>query len=426
MGLYPFQVTGAKWLANRRRAYLADVMGLGKTIQAIVAATAADHSRIVVLCPASVIGSWEEEIKFWSDWRRTFRVYSYDKYTRNIAVREEVADFHPTLLICDEGHYLKGLATKRTKAVLAGLAQSTQAVWLLSGTPMPNGVHELWTPVRYLRPDLLREHGITSYRDWLNTFAYWRQGDYGPQVFGAKNVPLLRKLLFESGFMLRRTFDMVELELPKLNLQRMPLKGVISDELAMMLDVMEASAALEYGELPPQSEHTATTRRLLGAHKAKLVAPIVTDQLLDNPHVKIVVFAYHREVLDYLEDAWQQYGVLRIDGSVPAAERTRRVSTFQKEETHQVFLSQITAGGVGITLTAAQDVIIVEPSWTPEENSQAIARIRRIGQKADTVTARVAYLAGTLDDPITGINIRKTLMTTATLDGTGEQNASNF
>jgi SNF2 family DNA or RNA helicase len=415
--LYPYQVTGAKFLANSRAAYLADVMGLGKTAQAIVGAVHRDAQRIVVLSPASMVGTWLLEIVEWSDWSRAFKVYSYDKYVRNAKVREEVQQFAPDLLICDEGHYMKGLQTKRTRAVLGYLAQRTPATWLLSGTPTPNGPHELWTAFKYLRPDILAAHGIKTYRDWLNKFCAWAPGDYGPRIFGAKNVEFLRSLLYDSGFMLRRTFAEVELELPKLNLQRLQLKGKLTPELEMLLDLISVDAHLEYGELPAESEHVATARRLLGEHKAPLVGAILYDELLNDDSHNVVVFAYHLNVLDTLQNSLQKFGVLRIDGSTPNAKRTELVSIFQKEETHRVFLCQITAGGVGITLTKAKDVVLVEPSWVPGDNVQAIARVRRIGQVADTVTARMAVLSGTLDDPLMGIVARKTIMQSSTIDG---------
>ena len=411
MDLYPFQVDGALWLSKQKRAYLGDVMGLGKTIQAISAAIAADARNILVICPASMVGTWELEILLWSDWRRTFRVISYDTY-----VRRGLDGGVPDLLICDEAHYLKGLDTKRTKAILQVLVPRMERVWLLSGTPTPNGPHELWTVMKYVRPDLLKQEGIRGYTDWLNTFTVWSQGLHGPRIHNAKNVPLLRELIKGSGFMLRRKFSDVEIDLPDLDLRTLPLKGVVSKELAQLMDRIERQGFTDYGELPPESEHVATTRRLLGEHKAALLSPMVYSDLANDDSHCLALFAYHTNVLDSLEHDLRKFDVARIDGSTPKKKRTKLVQEFQGGE-HRVFLSQITAGGVGITLTRAHDVLIAEPSWVPGENSQAIARVLRISQKMSKVSARIAVLSGTLDDKITAIVTRKEIMIASTLDG---------
>lgn len=418
MKLFDFQVEGALWLSKRRRAYLADVMGLGKTVQAISAAVAADYERILVVAPASMVGTWELEVQAWSDWKRTFRTISYDKFARDHKDPEWHL-YNPQLVICDEGHYLKGLSTKRTKAILKHWAQKVDGFWMLSGTPMPNGPHELWTTFKYLRPDLLKQEGIRGYMDWLNRFCMWSQGDYGPRIHGGKNLADLRRLLFDSGFMLRRTFADVELQLPDLDIRRLALKGTLTPELIMLLDLIEGSGYLDYNELPPDDPNTSTARRLLGEHKAKLVVPILQSELANDDEHTVVVFGYHTNVLDTLEDGLKDYGVARIDGSVSKKKRTDLVSRFQKGE-NRVFLCQITAGGVGITLTRSKDVLIVEPSWTPGENSQAIARVRRIGQQASKVSARVATFAGTLDDAINGVVFNKEKTIYQTLDHKGE------
>jgi SWI/SNF-related matrix-associated actin-dependent regulator 1 of chromatin subfamily A len=422
MEAFDYQEKGARWLAQRTRAYLTDVTGLGKTIQAILGACYANAQNIVVIAPASMVGTWRAEVALWGDWMRTFRVYSYDKYVRSEDVRNEVREYAPDLLILDEGHYLKGITTKRTKYILSDLSKRVKRVWMLSATPCPNGPHELWTAFKYLRPDLLTARGVTTYRDFLNEFCDWTMGEYGPRIFGLKREKAqdLKTLMFgPEGFFMRRTYESAEvrLDLPKLDLRLLPLSGGWSAELAAALEALD-DGGLEYGELPEQSEHIATARRVLGEHKAKLVLPMLLDELKNDPHHNVLVFAYHRSVLDYLERHFKAQGVgtLRIDGSVPSGKRTRMVRDFQ-EGNARVFLLQITAGGVGITLTRAKDVVIVEPSWVPGENVQAIGRVRRIGQKADTVSARMATLHGTLDDALNAVLLRKTRAIASTLDG---------
>ena len=194
--LYPFQETGVDWLVANKRAYLADGMGLGKTVQAIDAASCLGVERPLVICPASAVPVWKE---MWHEWgmpsvAETVRVVSYTKFVRYPA---EDKDWHD-LLILDEAHYCKNMVAQRTKAAL-GLAHRSSRVWLLSGTPMPNHVGELYAPLRAVWMDLLRELGITTYWQFLKYFAITVQTSFGgrPQtrVVGAKNIPVLNALL---------------------------------------------------------------------------------------------------------------------------------------------------------------------------------------------------------------------------------------
>ena len=423
MQLFPFQEYGADWLSSRTRAYLGDVMGLGKTAQAIVGACRAGAKRVLVICPASMVGTWHIEIDAWAEpLLPAWMVVSYDMIVRNENAHADVLNFEADTIICDEAHYLKGLETKRTEYVLEEIACGVPRVWLLSGTPTPNGPHELWTVMRNLFPEWLSTFGIQSYTGWLDHFCNWWQGEYGPIVKGAKNIPDLRKLLFSAeGIMLRRTFDEVGIQLPELDLRQFPLqmRPQDKDAYAMMEELLppEVWDALDAGELPPDDAHMATIRRLLGECKAKLLVPVLRGELVEDPAHKVVIFAYHRKTLDMLQEGLQTFGLVRLDGSTPQKARTQMVSTFQKQESCRVFLAQIVAGGVGVTLTAAKDVVIVEPQWTPGDNLQAIARVRRIGQRAGTVTARLVVLKGTLDDPIMGVIRRKMLTLKQTIGG---------
>ena len=107
-----------------------------------------------------------------------------------------------------------------------------------------------------------------------------------------------------------------------------------------------------------------------------------------------------------LRQALDKFGLVFIDGSTSESDRTEAVELFQADRSVRVFLGQQTAGGIGITLTSAYTVVLVEPSWVPDDNIQAIKRLHRIGQDQH-VMARLFTVAGTLDDSIMRTNTRK-------------------
>lgn len=421
MGLYPFQVKGAEWLANHPRAYLADVMGLGKTIEAIAAADK-NSCRKLVVSPSVMVGTWEAEINRWSKAGGWF-VTSYDQML-NPHRRSYIMRMKPATVIFDEAHYIKSVDSRRQKLSTSLMRKGfVERSWFLSGTPTPNGPHELFTVLRAAWPEKLKELNIRGYYDWLNLTCNWTNGKYGPKVWSAKNLDTIRSILFGSnGIMLRRRFSDVDIELPELDLRIFPVKqGTPHPHLEMILDLLdmeEIQQSLQAGELP-EGTHIATLRRLVGEIKAELIAPILFGELFEDPSEKLVVFCYHHNVLDIIQKHLRAFGLVRLDGNTPRGKSTEYVKRFQEDPTIRVFLGQITAGGIGITLTASSQVVVVEPSWVPDENFQAIYRIRRIGQKAKTVYARLVTLVNSLDNAIMGVVDRKLRIHANTIDGKG-------
>ena len=147
MTFRPYQIEGAKFLASKRYALLADDPGLGKTAQSVRACDAIGARTVAVVCPASVVLNWRREFdRWWPDWleRPLLYVESYDKVARH-CWREPNFD----LLIVDEAHYAKTPTAARTKALYgksadgSGLVSKAKRTWLLTGTPAPNNPAEL-------------------------------------------------------------------------------------------------------------------------------------------------------------------------------------------------------------------------------------------------------------------------------------------
>ncbi len=395
MKLYPHQVPGVAHLLEGASRYLADTMGLGKTVQAIVAACKSGAKSVLVICPARVIPNWEEHWREWGDPRISFRAVSYaSRDVRNHAVSGEV-------VILDEAHYVKNRNAKRTGHALA-IASKADRVMLLSGTPGTKAV-ELWTVFDALWPDLMKLE-YRSYEAWRDYFCTWypvRVGPYTtvPKITGHRkeHVEELRGLL--SQVILRRTED-DDLDLPPLSvhLHTLPADSVYNKHL-------EANAGAAPGLEQEQLEDnpsSARLRRLLGTLKAPMIADLIAEELKEDQYQKIVVGYHHRDVGDILYKALQPHGLVRLDGRTPmrgVGSGIELINLFNQDPNTRVFLGQMVAAGVGLNLQVASEIALVEPAWTPDPNRQFIKRVHRIGQDR-AVRARIFAVQNSMDQGI--------------------------
>jgi SNF2 family DNA or RNA helicase len=378
--LYDYQDAGVHFLMNRDRAYLADVPGLGKTAQALIAAKVKGLSPLVI-APAVAIPVWQDEARKWGV--ELADVVSYSKLARD-PYPWQASMLPSTVVVLDEAHYTKSPKAKRTKAALT-LARQASHAWLLSGSPMPNDPTELWTVFTALWPERIPSYA-KSFEAWRNHFTSWSYVDYGHgrrvvKVWGTKNGLELREMV--RGVMLRRHLADVNLQLPSLRLNVVPLPA-------------DADLDREL-ELQPDTLQTPEVRRILGEHKA---API-SDVLINEQHRAVVVMYHHKNTGAYLRQKLEAggYVVYGFDGSTPSHTRGEQVEAFQKGTFRAAFVVQQQAGGVAITLTRASEIVLVEPDWSPEVNAQAIKRVHRIGQ-TNPVRARLFKVEGSLDEGI--------------------------
>jgi SWI/SNF-related matrix-associated actin-dependent regulator 1 of chromatin subfamily A len=393
--LYTYQEEGVDFLAGSARAYLADTMGLGKTVQAAVAAARLRLRRVLVIGPASSLENWRREWATWGPTPCIFRAISY----ANPALHDgEIDGGDWDAVILDEAHYLKNARAKRTHRAL-NVARGAGRAWLLSGTPMPNNPGELWAPLRALWPQAVARTGCATYFEWFNHFCHWSQTRYGPRAYGVKNVPELRDIL--SGVMLRRRLEDVALDLPPLRVESslLPQDSAFAAALeAAGVDPDNLEAAIRTEETEEDGS-TSRLRHLLGRYKAPLIGDLIARELDDKAYGKIVVLAYHRDVLSALRDKLQPFGVVGFDGSTPQVRRQEAIDVFTTQPGYRVFLAQQGAAGIAINLQAAHELVLVEPAWTPDENMQAIKRIHRIGQDSPS-RARIFAVANSLDEAI--------------------------
>jgi SWI/SNF-related matrix-associated actin-dependent regulator 1 of chromatin subfamily A len=437
MGLFPYQEEGARFLAGRSRALLADAPGLGKTAQAIRAADLEMCDKIVVVTTASARINWEREFIRWQAWPRRIQVIhgrsgAVDPKADVVIVgwaaiahifrqlRQRIWD----LLILDESHYAKNARARRTMAVWgtgrtgaevngSGLEARCARIWCLSGTPMPNFANDLWP--------MMAGFGLTKLKApaWQDRYCVTRPmmqgGSRAEIVVANKNLPELKALLAPA--MLRRRPDEVLEEMPEIRYSVVTL-----DPGALLRDIRDAEAgvdveavvaAAEAGATSDLDMHLGPLRRLTGTAKARAVVDMVDNEI--DGLKKIVLFAWHRDVLAILSDGLSQHGVVGIDGSTPPDIRQEAVDRFQNDPAVKVFIGQIQAAGEAITLTAAHHALFVEPSFVPKDMAQAAKRIHRIGQTRPCFV-RVAALAGSLDEALMTVLVRKTADIRTVLD----------
>lgn len=412
--LEKYQIEGAEWLARRMRAYLADPPGLGKTRTLLFGAWLVGARRVLVIAPAVALAHWRREFEVLEPVTprsepALLMVVSHQQYATSATAREEVALFGPDLLILDEAQYEKHRASLRTYHILGsrGLLQRVPRAWASSGTPVPRNPNELWPVVSAFWPvEVLRDLRIASSYQWRERFTFWKPGTYGPRILGAKNVDQLRAFL--RGKMLRRTEAKVLPDLPPIRWEVYALT-VHGRERAEAFAVEGALTPEERDAVVTRPWGTSSVRKALGLIKAPIAVDLIRAEMLANPDEKRVVFAYHRDVLDILENGLAEFGVVRVDGSTSRADRDKAESAFQGDGFPRIFLGQTEAAGTSITLTAANQADIVEPDWRTDFNIQDGKRIHRIGQERSSLV-RMLMMPDTLDEAIVAQHHREVRM----------------
>lgn len=441
--LFPYQDTGATFLAQRQKALLADTMGLGKSAQAITACDKVGARSIIVLCPASVRINWQREFSKFSAMHRKsvvmltgkasiipngINICSYDLLS-NEKIFRALMQHEWDALILDEEHYLKGRDTKRTKSVFGprcdattGLASKAKRIWALSGTPAPNNMSELYP--------LLRAFNIwkTGYWPFVERYCTGHDSGFGFQITGAKNVPELKALL--QPIMLRRKIEDIMSDLPPVTFSEIVLDPKMTthpdDQKAWMdAEASEDGQKLQWMldhlpedkiDLEGQATALATLRKMTGMAKVRPAVQLIEDELRSGLD-KVVIFAIHRDVIMYLRECLKPFGVVVIWGGTDAEKRQNHIDRFRTKGGCRVFIGQVKAAGTGVDglQDACSNVVFVESSWTPSENAQAVGRVRRIGQKRP-VLVRFVSLANSIDEHVQRVLSRKTQMLTQLFD----------
>jgi len=435
MNPFPYQQEGVEFLTSRKSTLLADVPGLGKTCQAILACKKLNALRVVVICPAGLRKNWQREFNIWWPGRNIqivekgtdhigryteVLIVSYDLISRGFepgcpnAVLRGTMFYKYDVGIFDEAHYMKDRTSLRTKAVLMkdALISRCNYKFFLTGTPVINRPVELYPMMKACVPEAI--YPYDTYRKFGDRFCgghIGRWNEYWDR--GATNVEDLAERLEKSGFMLRREKKDVLPQLPERFLQLISLD--LTDD-AKPLVKKEFELDKKYralGQMPPMEE-MSVIRHDLARAKMPSILEYVRDTLESKQ--KVVIFAHHRDIIEGLMYGLKNFGRVKIDGSTPMQVRESSVQTFQQDPNCRIFVGQIQAAGTGITLTASDHVIFAELSWVPGEVNQCIDRTHRIGQTKN-VTAQFLVAAGSLEEQMVKQLVDKTLVINKLING---------
>jgi SWI/SNF-related matrix-associated actin-dependent regulator 1 of chromatin subfamily A len=457
----PYQIAGVEFALNQlgdRGTLLADEMGLGKTIQ-LIGIINADETvkRVLVICPASLRLNWMRELNKWlvrkmsvgiangSFWPHGFDVViiNYDILSKHVAkLRETEWD----LIALDESHYLKNPDAKRTQLVVGRAAKKNGEKAIpglkarrrvaLTGTPIPNRPIEGWSIFHYLAPDV-----FPKFWYYVEDFCNAQHNGYGWDFNGASNLGKLQDKLRASIMVRRKKLDVLK-ELPPKQRQLVELSrngaaaaiDAENEAYEKSQELIERKkAAVELAKAESQEQYNAAVAELravvgvafeeiseLRHRTAVAKIPQVAEHILsclEEEGHKIIAFAHHRDVIASLLNSLREAGItcVSVTGDTLMVDRQTAVDRFQQDDDVRVFVGNIQAAGVGLTLTASHHVIFAELDWVPGNVTQAEDRAHRIGQH-DNVLVQHLVLDGSLDVKMARTLIAKQTVIDAALD----------
>ena len=437
--LRPYQESGFQWLNYLREVQwggiLADDMGLGKTVQTLsflhYLKEEKGKLKALVVCPTTLLYNWQNEIKKFTP------ALSYYIHHGGLRVKEGIADetinviitTYGTLrsdikqfvevnfdyVILDESQAIKNPASKVTKA--ASLLKATSRL-CLSGTPLQNNTFDIYAQMNFLNPGM------------LGSMEFFKQEFSIPiDKFGEKDQKEhLRKLLYP--FILRRTKEQVAKDLPEK--QEMVLFCDMGDEQRKIYEAYRNDFRDKIlGAVESQGIQKSQLTILQGLMKLRQIcdspAILKEEERYPNSSVKLeelgreitenisnhkaLIFSQFLGMLSLIKEKMKELGVdyEYFDGSSTVNEREKAIQRFQNDENCRVFLISLKAGGVGLNLTAADYVYIVDPWWNPAVEQQAIDRTHRIGQTKNIFAYRM-ICTDTVEDKILKLQERKRIL----------------
>ena len=435
-----FQIAGSAFLASHPLCILGDDPRLGKTRQTIRALHLLfgeeNLMTILITCPAGVRMEWFKEFRnispamakrvrilseMWQQPRRfMINICSFEYATTWV---KELCDFGWQAVIVDEAHRLMNDEAQRTQAFYGsfgksgGIVEGVPHVKLLSGTIMPKHPADLYTHFRRLFPELIKtaDGKVAGYWKFFHTFCnaikvYRNKKDellqnerFEWKVISGKNLPALKDKL--NAVMLRRTQKEIFGDRLVTRFTDLLVDGVTPDfERRMTAEQIEnLLAAADRGD--DEEKSFAVWRHEVGLAKVKPVSTYVAGRLEDGLK-KIIIFAWHRDVIQAYADELKEFKPLVILGGMGDAVREAAKLAFQKDDASRVVVAQMIAAGEGIDLSAADESIIAESSSVPKDNIQAANRMVNI-MKSGILLARFAVLEGSIDESIQATRLRR-------------------
>jgi len=427
--LRPYQVSGYHWLNYLKDikwgGILADDMGLGKTVQALSFLEYYKKQngklKALVVCPTTLIYNWENEIKKFTP-SLSHHIHHGGMRTRekdSLMDQDITITTYGTLrsdikmlmhvefdyVILDESQAIKNPSSKVTKA--ASLLNAKNRL-CMSGTPLQNNTFDIFAQMNFLNPGM------------LGTMEFFRQEFAIPiDKFGDKDrKEHLKKILYP--FILRRTKEQVAKDLP--DKQEVILFCEMEKEQRSIYDAYRNDFRNQIlGTIETQGIQKSQLTILQGLMKLRQIcdSPAILNEQekFENHSIKLdelarelsedmgdhkaLIFSQFLGMLALIKGKLEELGIKYeyFDGSTAAPDREKAIQSFQNDNDVRVFLISLKAGGVGLNLTAADYVYIVDPWWNPAVEQQAIDRTHRIGQTKNIFAYRM-ICKDTIEDKI--------------------------
>ncbi len=434
--LRPYQVSGYQWLNYLNDVgwggILADDMGLGKTIQAL---SMLEHYKetngglkSIVVCPTTLIYNWKNEVEKFTP-SLSWHIHHGSTRSRNAEELEKhnvIITTYGTLrsdiqlllkvqydyVILDESQAIKNPSSKVTKAACLLTARNRLC---MSGTPLQNNTFDIFAQMNFLNPGLLgnMEFFRNEFATPIDKFGEQDQKEH------------LRKLLYP--FILRRTKEQVAKDLPEKT--ETILFCEMEEQQRTIYDLYRNTYREKImGSIDDQGIAKSQLTILQGLMKLRQIcdSPAILNEEEKHPNHSIKLEELAREIEENIGDhkalIFSQFlGMLSLikkkltednikfeyfDGSTSATDREKAIQNFQNNDECRVFLISLKAGGVGLNLTAADYVYIVDPWWNPAVEQQAIDRTHRIGQTKNIFAYRMICI-DTIEDKILQLQERK-------------------
>jgi SWI/SNF-related matrix-associated actin-dependent regulator 1 of chromatin subfamily A len=380
-------------LVGSKRFILADDMGLGKTTSTIIAALETGANKILIICPASLKINWQREIENYTD--RSVYISEGKKFSTEsdfvIVNYDILKNFHDSdpkkrdsslllqsnfdLVILDEAHMISNAQAQRTK-IINSFVKEIKRVWLLTGTPMTS------RPMNYYNLLNIIESPVAQ--NWMAYAIRYCQGYQfmaGKRkvwnVQGASNLEELRDRTSKQT--LRRLKEDV-LDLPDKIISPIYLRLSSKDYEEMMGEYYDwyENKSDESSSLTVQFSKLMKVRKIIANEKVKHTIEFVENIIEQGK--KVIIFTNFTDTLQMIHNHFGKQSVY-LDGSCSKPQRQYAVDQFQENEKIKVFVGNLKAAGVGLTLTSAEVVIMNDLSFVPAEHAQAEDRAYRYGQK---------------------------------------------
>jgi len=428
---YPYQNVGMQFIdAANGRTIVADAPGVGKTLQALGYAVHRKFTRILVICPSTVKPSWETEVKKWTNMKSYILtsktkekdipadaevwICNYDILKKHINMLTKVRFDY---IVGDEAHMIKNPTAIRTKAFRL-ISKHIPHVVLLTGTPLLSRPVELFSLLNIIDPK-----NWNNYYDYTRRYCDAKRTRFGLDVSGVSNPDELHEKI-RTYFIRRRKEDVLS-QLPPKNHIKFPVD--LSPDAAAMYEEAESNLATFLMENKgKKAAEVAKTMQAEKLARLNVLRAIITegkmdaaedliDSIIDSGE-KVLVFGSFVAPLKRLKEKYGDQAVI-ITGETNEDDRKNAVINFQEDDSVRLFLGGFKSAGVGITLTAAENVVFLDYSWNPADHRQAEDRAHRPGAQAQVLNIYQLHATGTIDTKLHGILEHKQKIFDRVIDG---------